>query len=417
MTASLPFEVLPRLLVAALGGLAVGVEREWSARVGGGVKRFAGVRTFLLLGLVAGIAAELTTSGAAVAGPLLLGAAALLAVSAFTVRALGGDPDATTEVAALVVLGSGWLSGSGHVVLGSAVAALTALVLAEKTSFHGAVERLRSEEIAAGARFAVLALVVLPILPAGPFGPAPGIRPQELWALVLIFSGIGFVGYVAVRWAGPEKGWGLAGLLGGLASSTGVTLTFSRESRSTGAPGGPLAIGVVAACSLVPFRVAILAGLLSPAIGREVLPLLSLPMVAGLAAILLLLRRPSDSASSTGPGNPLRLVAALQMVAAFQVILYAVAAAKVAFGSQGLLASSALAGLLDVDALIYSMYKLGQGSTGPFLAARALAVGVLANTLLKFALAVSIGTGSFRRLAGAGLVALSLASLAGLVLY
>ena len=298
-----------------------------------------------------------------------------------------------------------------------ALAALTALVLAEKTWMHGAVERLRSEEIAAGARFAVLALVVLPILPEGPFGPVPGIRPQELWALVLVFSGIGFLAYVAVRWAGPEKGWGLAGLLGGLVSSTGTTLTFSRESRNAGAPGGPLAVGVVAACSLVPFRVAILAGFLSPAIAKEALPLLSLPMLAGLGALFLLLRRPAEPASAAGPGNPLRLLAALQMVAAFQVVLYAVDAARDAFGSQGLLASSALAGLLDVDALIYSMYKLGQQSTVPVLAARALAVGVLANTLLKLAMAVSVGSGSFRRLAGVGLAALSLASLAGLVLF
>lgn len=417
MTPSLPFDELPRILVAALGGLAVGVEREWSARAAGGVRRFAGVRTFLLLGLVAGVAAELARSGSAPAGLVLVGGAALLAVVAFAARAVAGDPDATTEVAALAVLGAGWLSGSGRVALGSALAALTALVLAEKTKIHGLVERLRSEEIGAGARFAVLALVILPILPAGPFGPAPGIRPQELWALVLVVSGIGFAGYIAVRWAGPEKGWGLAGLLGGLVSSTGVTLSFSRESRSPDAAQGPLAVGVVAACALVPFRVAILASLLSPAIGREALPLLSLPMVAGLAAILLLLRRPSEPAASGGPGNPLRLASALQMAAGFQVVLFAVDAARGAFGSQGLLASSFLAGLLDVDALIYSMYKLGPGSTGPFLAARALAVGVLANTLLKFALAAAIGTGTFRRLAGAGLLALALASLAGLALY
>jgi uncharacterized membrane protein (DUF4010 family) len=150
VTASLPFEELPRLLVAALGGLAVGVEREWSARAAGGVKRFAGVRTFLLLGLVSGIAAVLTTPGAAVARPLLLRATALLTVAAFAAHALTGDLDATTEVAALVVPGSGWLSGSGHIVLGSAAGVLTALVLAEKTWIHGAVERLRSEEIAAG---------------------------------------------------------------------------------------------------------------------------------------------------------------------------------------------------------------------------------------------------------------------------
>ena len=417
MTPTLPLDELPRLLAAALGGLAVGVEREWSARVAEGVRRFAGVRTFLLLGLVAGVAAEVARGGDVAAATLLLGAAGLLVVSSFAAHALAGDIDATTEVAALAVLGSGWLSGSGRISVGSALAALTALVLAEKTWLHGAVERLRSEEIAAGARFAVLALVVLPILPAGPLGPAPGLKPQELWALVLVFSGIGFAGYVAVRAAGPDKGWGLAGLLGGLVSSTGVTLTFSRESRTEGAPGGPLAVGVVAACALVPFRVAVLAGILSPAIGREVLPLLSLPMVAGLGALLLLLRRPAEPASSSGPGNPLRLLSALQMAAAFQVVLYVVDSARGAFGSRGLLASSAIAGLLDVDALIYSMYKLGSGATGPFLAARALAVGVLANTLLKFAMAASVGSGSFRRLAGAGLLALSVASLAGLVLY
>ncbi|HMM35555.1 MAG TPA: DUF4010 domain-containing protein, partial [Thermoanaerobaculia bacterium] len=101
---------------------------------------------------------------------------------------------------------------------------------------------------------------------------------------------------IAVRWAGPTKGWGLAGLLGGLVSSTGVTLSFSRESRSPGAAQGPLAVGVVAACALVPFRVAILASLLSPAIGREVLPLLALPMAAGLAAIVLLRLRPTEPA-------------------------------------------------------------------------------------------------------------------------
>lgn len=417
MTPPLAFEELPRLLVAALGGLAVGVEREWSARAAGGVRRFAGVRTFLLLGLVAGTAASLAASGAPVAGPILLGAAALLVVASFAIHARTGDLDATTEVAALAVLGAGWLSGSGRITVGSALAALTALVLAEKTWMHGAVEKLRSEEVAAGARFAALALIVLPILPAGPFGPAPGVRPQELWALVLIVSGIGFAGYAAVRWAGPEKGWGLAGLLGGLVSSTGVTLSFSRESRAEGAPARPLAVGVVAACSIVPFRVAILATLLSPAIGREALPLLSLPMVAGLGALLLLLRRPAEPANASGPGNPLRLSSALQLAAGFQVVLFAVDAARTAFGSQGLLASSFLAGLLDVDALIYSMYKLGTGSTGAFLAARALAVGVLANTLLKFALAVSLGGGAFRRLAGAGLVALALASLAGLALF
>ena len=49
-------EIAVRLGVAALAGLAVGVEREWSGHATGPDARFAGVRTFFLLGAVGGIA-------------------------------------------------------------------------------------------------------------------------------------------------------------------------------------------------------------------------------------------------------------------------------------------------------------------------------------------------------------------------
>ena len=44
------------LLVAGLIGLAVGLEREWSGHATGPDARFAGVRTFTLLGAIGGIA-------------------------------------------------------------------------------------------------------------------------------------------------------------------------------------------------------------------------------------------------------------------------------------------------------------------------------------------------------------------------
>jgi len=48
-------------MVAALGGTAGGVERQRSGRATGRRARFGGVRTFTLLGAVAGIAGWLTT--------------------------------------------------------------------------------------------------------------------------------------------------------------------------------------------------------------------------------------------------------------------------------------------------------------------------------------------------------------------
>jgi len=42
------------ILIAALGGAAVGLEREWSGHGAGPSARFAGIRTCSLLGLLAG---------------------------------------------------------------------------------------------------------------------------------------------------------------------------------------------------------------------------------------------------------------------------------------------------------------------------------------------------------------------------
>lgn len=62
-----------------------------------------------------------------------------------------------------------------------------------------------------------------------------------------------------------------------------------------------------------------------------------------------------------------------------------------------------------MDALTYSMVTLEGESVQVATAAQALARGVLANTLLKLALALIVGQGVFRRVAGLGLAALAVA--------
>jgi uncharacterized membrane protein (DUF4010 family) len=407
-------ETALRLGVAALAGLAVGVEREWSSSRGERAPRFAGVRTFLLLGLIGGLAADLHGRGQTAAGALLLAAAGALVVAAYVMAARGGDVDGTTEVSALLVLAVGALAGSGQLVLACALSALTALVLVEKTRIHSFVLRMEPQALQAGARFAVLALVVLPLLPEGPFGPPPGIRPRELWALVLLFSGLSFAGFIALRLVGPGRGHGVAGLLGGLISSTAVTLGFARESREQAQLGRALALGVIAACTVLYVRVGILSSVLNLAVSLAVLPYLAGPLVAGSLAAALVMRgvAPGTAVAPT-PKNPLRLGAAIQW-------RWPSRSSFTPWGGQapaGVLVSAAVLGLSDVDALTYSMAKLGGGPTGPAIAARGLAVGILSNTAFKLALAVSLGRGVFRRLAGAGLAALAVAGLVMLLLY
>ena len=411
-------DVVMRLVVAALGGLAVGIEREWSLKRDRHVPHFAGTRTFLLLGLVGALGSELLRSGLGAAGLSLFIASAALIVVAYAITSRHDDVGGTTEVAALLVLAGGALAGSGRLVLASALFALITLVLVEKSSFHAFVAKIRSHELMAAARFAVLALVIFPLLPKGPFGPSPGLRPRELWTLVLIFSGLSFISFLALRLVGLKRGYGLVGLLGGLISSTAVTLNFSQESREQPKLGRVLGVGVIAACTVLPVRVVLLTTALNSAVGFKTIPYLVLPFLIGLLVTVLVLRRHDPQAiDAKTPGNPLRFATAIQMAFMFQVVLYLMGWASHRFGSQGTLISAGLLGLTDLDALIYSMVKLGGGGTLVTTAAQALAIGVLSNTIFKLGLALSIGRGPFRRVASLGLIALGVASLTALFLF
>src|SRR6187397_472713 len=278
------------LAVGVLGGLAVGIEREWSGKSSGPHARFAGVRTFTLLGIVSTLSGWLWTSGLQGPAAILLAGAGALVVVAYA-AASRRDVDGTTEVAAIVALTAGVMAGAGATKFASGIIALTVLLLVEKKRLHGWVSKLDREEVRAGARFAVMAAVILPLLPPGPYGPLGGVRPRTLWALVLFFSGLSFVGYLAQRAVGRDKGYLLTGTLGGLLSSTSVTLTFSRLSATHPAAGASLAAGTMGANVMLFPRILAATSLLAPDLARAVWPAFIAPAIAGAAVALIGLRR------------------------------------------------------------------------------------------------------------------------------
>ncbi|MGD9762913.1 MAG: MgtC/SapB family protein [Candidatus Binatia bacterium] len=409
-----PLSSVTGIAAAALGGLAVGIEREWSGHAG---SRFAGVRTFTLLGGVAGIAGWMWAQGDHAPAVLLMAVAASLVIAAY-VAASRHDLEATTEVAALVVLGAAFLAGRGELVLASAVVATTVLVLIEKSRLHAWVRELNDTEIRAAARFAVMAVVILPLLPEGPYGPFGGVRPRQLWALVLLFSGISFLGYIARRFAGPERGYTIAGLLGGLISSTQVTLAYARASRTEQRVDLSLASGALAASTVLFVRTLFAAAVLDPRLAVALLPYAIAPFLCGVAATLLTMRRSAvpQAEQQTAPANPLQLRGALQLALLFQIVLTGVHIVHSYLGDPGLLASGAVVGLTDVDAVTVSMARMLNEGVAPMRGAQAVAVGVLSNTLLKAALAAAIGRGRFRAAVSAGLCAMSV-TIAAAVLF
>jgi uncharacterized membrane protein (DUF4010 family) len=405
------------LTIAALAGLAVGIERQWSGHAAGPAARFAGLRTFTMLGLVAGLSGWLWTVGLAGPAAILLAGSSALVVAAY-VAASRRDVDGTTEVAAFVVLAAGALAGANFAHLASGIIAVTVVLLVEKKSLHALVVRLDVVELRAATRFAVMAIVILPLLPDGPYGPWGGIRPKLLWALVLFFSGLSFVGYAARRVAGPERGYALAGLLAGMISSTSVTLTFARLSRNQPEIGGALAAGAIGANTVQVPRVLLATSVLSPAAAAALWPVLLPAALVGLLFVIAGFRRNRGGVPANRETNPLQFGAALQMALVFQLVLFAVWAATTWFGEGGLYGSAALFGLVDVDALTVSMAgAVRADAAAPAAAATAIGIGVLSNTCVKLGLAAAVGRGPFRLRAAAGLAVMAIVLAAALAWY
>jgi uncharacterized membrane protein (DUF4010 family) len=403
------------LLIAALGGAAVGLERQWSGHADGPGARFAGIRTFTMLGAVGGFSGWLWTLGATAPATILL-AGGVTVVAAAYVAGSRHDIDGTTEVAALVVLAAGLLAGMGSVRLASGIFALLTLLLVEKSRLHALVQRIDDVGLRSGVRFAVMALVILPLLPEGPYGPLGGIRPREIWALVLFFSGLSFAGYVARRVVGPGHGYLVTGLLGGLVSSTNVTFTFARTSQTDRAADRALAFGAVAANAMLYPRVLVATAILNTAVVRPLVPYLITPaLIAALVAIVGARRSTETGAPDVSVRNPLQLAAALQMAVLFQAVLMAVYLVGNVWGQSGVFTSAAVLGLTDMDALTVSMARGVAATASPAVAATAIAVGVLANTAMKLGLAFVFGAARFRAIAG-GALALMLVAMGGALL-
>jgi len=405
------------LVIAGLGGAAIGLERQWSGHAEGPGARFAGIRTFTMLGAIGGFTGLLWNAGITIPAAILFSGAVAIVAAAY-VAGSRHDIDGTTEVVALVVLAAGVLAGIGSIRLASGIIAIATLLLIEKSRLHALVKRIDDVGMRSAVRFAVMALVVLPLLPEGPYGPLGGVKPRELWVLVLFFSGLSFAGYVARRLVGPGRGYLVTGLLGGLVSSTNVTFTFARTSRvEPTSVDRALAFGVVAANAMLYPRVLVATAILNAPVVSPLLVYLVPPaIVAALAVAAGVRRSPAATAPDLPARNPLQLTAALQMAVLFQGVLMTTHAVREFWGASGVFASAAVLGLTDVDALTISMARDVAHTMSTAVAARAIAIGVFMNTLLKLGLTLFLGSPRFKLTAG-GALALMLVALAIVLMY
>jgi uncharacterized membrane protein (DUF4010 family) len=309
-------------------------------------------------------------------------------------------------------------AGRGELVIASAGAVAVAFMLSLKDEIRRVAGALNEQEIHATLRFLAISVIVLPIAPDQALGPYGVFNPRELWLMVVLISGLSFLGYWLVKALGPGKGVLAMGLVGGLASSTATALSLSRRVRE-GASAPAAAAGIVMATVMMLGRVALILAAVTPAALVVVASPFAAAALAGILAALGLYRRQrrDEPVNAVALGNPFELKPALVFAALLAAISLAAAFAADAFGARGLYAIAAISGLADLDAITLSAGKqAGDGAISPGVAGAAILIAILANTLTKGAMAASVGgrrvgvlvIGVFALMAAAGVTALAM---------
>lgn len=416
------------LAIAAAIGLVVGLEREWSGHAAGPLARFAGVRTFFLMGLLGGSAGLLALESHEFLAGIVVAGGIGLSISAYVMatRQDGADRDGTTEAAAIVVVALGAVATAMSWLIAAGAASLVVLALNEKQRLHGAIGRLHREELRAALQFAALALVVLPLLPEGPFLGWIAIRPRTLWMIVLLFCALNFTGFLAKRTTAQGRGYLLTGLLGGVISSTAVTFGFARHSKLYPPAASALAVGVIGACTVLVPRVLVIVWALNPKVVQSLVPLILPAGIIGAAVVAYAWRSENGQVVSDIPQpagwfssddrNPLRLWVAIRLAVIFQLAMIAITYVRDMWAIKGLYGTAVLLGLTDVDALTVSM-STPSTVIIPAIAARAIAIGILANTVVKLTISVTTGSARYRLISGGVLLLMAVSITSTLLLF
>lgn len=428
-------------LAVALGiGFAIGLQRAQSAAAESSVDpsngpsngpssgkptgHLGGIRTFPLValtGAVAGIVGRTYGAWILVAGAVSV--MALVAIAYAHDVATRDRRGLTTETAILLTYLLGVLTvtpvafdgAKERWLLAATIGIAATAILSLKQPLHDIAARISQEDLLAWIKFAVVAIVIVPLLPDRAFGPSAQlqvINPQKLGTMIVLIAAIGLVGYVSMRMLGPNRGLGITGLVGGLVSSTAVTLALSSRSKREEAVQDACALGVILANTIMPLRVLIvvtlidrqLAGYLAP-------PMLAMSLTGAVFAFLASRRsqpqfsneisNENSNGNSVNLANPFELGPAIKFGLLYGAILLLTRLAEIHLGDTGLYVAGLIAGVTDIDAITLSVAQLaGVGGTALTTASATILLAAASNTLFKASIALSTGSPVFRARVG-----------------
>ena len=384
------------LLAIALGAL-IGLEREY-ARYRNKGHAYAGIRTFPLIALAGALAALL---GQALSIWILLISIGFMGIFVIVAYYVTAELDrthigTTSEIAGFITFFIGILTFYQQYLLAVALTALTALILYARSLLHHFAEKLTRKEMLDTIVFVLLAFVILPLLPNNSYGPFEIFNPYITGLMVVLISGISFVGYGLMKWFG-ERGIGLSGIFGGLVSSTVVTMDLAQRSKKE-KMFYAFALGVILANGIMFIRVLFEVLLVHPPLFVKLLiPFL---VLAGITVVFsfFLWTKIKKVKSKVALYSPLALVPAIKFALFFSFMIAIVKVTEIYLSSRGVYIVSFFSGFANVDAISLSLSQLARGNLALDVAARGIIIAALTNIAVKGGMAYWFGGKEFRNL-------------------
>lgn len=404
MAEELP-ELIQGVVIAVALGFLIGLEREYAKRVIDKEEQFAGVRTHTLIGLFGFLCAYL----AAQYGTWLFitGFAGLIGmvIATYVRSAKAGSYGITTELSAILTFLIGAIVLQGEVLLAVITTVIITSFLSLKLRLHSFIATLTAEEIRAFIQFVIISAVVLPFLPDEPFGPNGVWNLHEIWTMVILVTGISLTGYLLAKITGPSKGTPLAGIVGGLVSSTAVTLSMARRSREN-----PKALSLLAAVGIIAATATLYPRILLEtwAVNRDLAKLMAWPIaaiaVAAFGSAFLIHRKNNKGKEDAGSApltNPLNFSVAIQFGLIYMAVQWLMDLASGRFSTEGLYAAGLVFGATDMDAITLSIARRSTAAES-LQGVTAILLATLSNTVMKFFIVVLFGNRSLMKWVGLG---------------
>jgi uncharacterized membrane protein (DUF4010 family) len=304
----------------------------------------------------------------------------VLAAIAYLAKFRADRFGSTSEVSALLTFVVGALALLVDVWIAMAVGIVNTMLLSEKAMLETYVEKLNKVDFLATLKFLLVTLIILPVLPDQEFTRFH-LNPASIWKLVILVSTVGFVGYALSKRFGSKVGLWLSGLLGGIVSSTAVTIASGRLAQKDPGQARYARQASILAGSIMYLRILVIIAVVSPSLLAVIAWRLVALAVVGMLLSVYWRGGEKGAPGSEVPGlqNPFEITPALVFGGLYVLLTIATELVKSYAGTAGVLTLAGIVGVTDIDPFILSVIQ-GQAVN---LVVSAILIAMMSNTVIK----------------------------------